>query len=106
MIWGAMTYRGTDILTRVDGRLNGNGYVNILEKFAVPSAHLLGYGDNYWLQHDNAPCHGLRLVQEWKVNNGITYLECPPLNHQTSIPSNICGGMSSVDLESLKPQYA
>jgi hypothetical protein len=78
LVWGAMTYRGAGMLTRVDGRLNGTGYVNILENFAVPSAHLLGYGDNYWLQDDNVPCHRVRIVHDWKEDNGISCIQWPP----------------------------
>lgn len=78
MVWGAMTYRGTGMLTKVDGRLNGPGYVNILQNFAVPSAHILGYGDHYWLQDDNAPCHRARIVENWKEDNDVRCLQWPP----------------------------
>jgi len=42
MMWGAMSYNGTAFLTKVNGNLNGAGYINILENSAVPSAHILG----------------------------------------------------------------
>jgi hypothetical protein len=43
----------------MDGWLNGTGYVNILESFAVPSAYLLGYGDNDW--HRMTMCQAIEL---------------------------------------------
>ena len=55
MMWGAMSYRGTGILTKVSGILDAKGYIKILEDAAVPSAHLLGYGDVFWYQDDGAP---------------------------------------------------
>ena len=33
----------------------------------VASAHPLGYGDNYFLQDGNDPCHRVAIVQEWKA---------------------------------------
>jgi len=42
MMRGAMSYNGTAFLTKVNGHLNGAGYINVLENSAIPSAHLLG----------------------------------------------------------------
>ena len=78
MMWGAMSYRGTGLLTRVTGNLNAVGYIDILGNSAVPSAHFLGYGNNFWLQDDGAPCHRARIVHEWKNDNGIQSLLWPP----------------------------
>ena len=47
MIWGEMSYNGTAFLTKVNGHLNGAGYINILENSAIPSAYLLGFG-GFW----------------------------------------------------------
>ena len=84
MMWDAMSYRGTRFLTRVTGNLNAVGYIDILGNSAVPSAHLLGYGNNFWFQDDGAPCHRAMIGHEWKVNNGIQSLlwrpQSPDLN--------------------------
>ena len=77
-VWGAMSYRGTGYLTPLTGNLNANGYIDILEKSAIPSAHLLGYGNNYFFQDDGAPCHRARIVKEWKADDNIRVLEWPP----------------------------
>jgi len=53
MMWGAMLYRGTGVLKKVSGILDAKGYIKILEDAAVPSAHLLGYGDVFWYQEDD-----------------------------------------------------
>ena len=63
-VWGAMSYRGTGHLTPLTGNLNANGYIDILENSAIPSAHLLGYGNNFFYQDDGAPCHRARIVKE------------------------------------------
>jgi len=59
-----MSHNGTAFLTKVNGNLNGVGYINVLENSAILSAHLLGFGDNFWFQDDSAPCHRSRLVAE------------------------------------------
>jgi len=69
MIWGKMACSGTAFLTEVNGHLNGAGYINVLENSAVHSAHFLGFGDNFGIQDDGAPCHRSRLVAEWKAEN-------------------------------------
>jgi len=67
MMWGAMSYNGTAFLTKVNGHLNGAGYINILGNSAVPSAHLLGFGDNFGIQDDGVPCHRSQLLLNGKL---------------------------------------
>jgi len=43
MMWGAMSYNGTAFLTKVNGNLNGAGYINVLENSAIPSVYLFGF---------------------------------------------------------------
>ena len=52
--------------------------IKILEDAAVPSAHLLDYGDLFWHQDDGAPCHRAKIVNAWKEENGYRYLQWPP----------------------------
>jgi hypothetical protein len=77
-VWGAMSYRGTGCLQPLKGNLNAQGYIGILEMSAIPSAHLLGYGDNYFFQDDGAPCHRARVVATRKADNNIRCLDWPP----------------------------
>ena len=77
-VWGAMSYRGTGFLTALKGNLNASGYIDILENSAIPSAHCLGYGDNFFLQDDGAPCHRSRIVETWKGEHDIRSIVWPP----------------------------
>ena len=63
---GAFSARETGILHTMHGNLNGQGFLDILCDCLVPSAHLLGYGDNYFLQDDGASCHRVktRMISE------------------------------------------
>ena len=56
-VWGAMLHRETGFLTPLKGNLNKDGYLDVLRNSAIPSAHLLGYGDNFIFQDHGAPCH-------------------------------------------------
>jgi hypothetical protein len=75
MMWGAMSYRGVCLLRQVHGTLKSRGYINVLAKNAIPSAHLLGYEDDFWLQDDGAPCHRAKKVKDWHADNNIRCLE-------------------------------
>jgi hypothetical protein len=59
---------GTGIL---NGNLNSHGYIDILNNCAIPSAHRLGYGDEFWYQDDGAQCHRAKIVKEWHSQNSI-----------------------------------
>ena len=41
MVWGFINAKGVGFLTRVDGRLNREGCINILENPHNPTTHLL-----------------------------------------------------------------
>ena len=77
-VWGAMLYRGTGFLIPLKGNLDKNGYLDILRNSGIPSAHLLGYGDNFIFQDYSAPCHRANVVQQWKSDQNIRCLEQPP----------------------------
>jgi len=66
MIWGAMNYRGTGLLYHVKGKVH---------VCAIPTAHLLGYGHDYWYQDDGAPRHIGRIVKDWQLENDVRCLE-------------------------------
>ena len=75
---GAMSYRGTGFLTPLKGNLNMNGYLDIFKNSAIPSAHLLGYGDNFIF-------HATELTLS---SSGNLTKTCRVL---ISIPLKICG---------------
>ena len=64
-------------LTPLKDNLNKNDYLDILRNSAIPSAHLLGYGDNFIFQDDSAPCHRANGVKQWKSDQNMRCLEWP-----------------------------
>ena len=84
-VWGAMSYKGTGFLAPLHGNLNARGYIHILEDAMIPSAHYLGYGDNFFFLDGSAPCHPAAIVNTWKTDNNIMSLvnwppQSPDLN--------------------------
>jgi len=89
MMRGAVSYNETAFLTKVNGNLNGAGYINILENSAIPSAQLLGFGDNFWFQDDGAPSHRSQLVAEWKAEHNLRCLSWPPQSPDLNSIENV-----------------
>ena len=63
MVWGCINSRGTGFVWKVEGRLNGEGYINVLENALIPTTHSLLIPSGWIFQQDNATCHTCRLVR-------------------------------------------
>ncbi|ETS60637.1 hypothetical protein PaG_05289 [Moesziomyces aphidis] len=71
MIWGCMTWAGLGLMVVVNGKLNSESYVSLLEE-ALPGSILkwkqkqaLPSRDVMVFQQDNASCHSSRETQEY-----------------------------------------
>ena len=76
-MWGCINPKGVGFLTEVEGRLNGEGYLNILENELISTTHLLTVTSDWIFQQDNATCHTSRLVREWFNYEQITVMDLP-----------------------------
>jgi hypothetical protein len=59
MLWGCINARGTGCLSKVNGSLNGPGYIFILEDALIPTVDMLGITDGWIFPQDNATPPGL-----------------------------------------------
>ena len=50
-------YTGVDSLTNVEGRLNGDAYIDLLRNYMIFSVHLLSLPGTWIFQQDIVPCH-------------------------------------------------
>ena len=74
MFWGCTTYFGVGTLIPVDGNINSEKYISILDDnlWPVVARH---FANNPWtLQEDNAPCHVSQWTTAWKIENEILTL--------------------------------
>ena len=78
MIWGCMLWEGVGYACKIDGRMNGDLFLEILEDDL--KASLDYYGKNpgdIIFQQDNDPKHTCKKAQDWFRNNGFKLLHWP-----------------------------
>lgn len=68
MVWGCINFYGVGTITVVDGNINAQRYIGILEAHLQPVVQHFPE-DNYIYQDDNAPVHCARIVQDYKREN-------------------------------------
>ena len=91
MFWGCITYFGigTTWLTPVDGNINSEKYISILDDNLWPVV-VRHFANNPWtLQEDNALCHVSRWTTAWKTENGILTLPWPSQSSDLNIVENV-----------------
>ena len=77
MIWGCFSANGTGQIEIIDGILDSNGYLRILEEKMLPSAVDLGIENDYIFQDDSAPIHRAKKVKKWMSDRNIEHLNWP-----------------------------
>ena len=77
MLWGCFSAKGTGRLYRIEGRMNGAMYQEILGENLLPSARLLKMGRGWVFQHDNDPKITAKATKEWLKKKHIKVMEWP-----------------------------
>ena len=77
MLWGCFSAKGTGRLQRIEGRMNGAMYREILGDNLLPSVRALKMGRGWIFQHDNDPKHTAKATKEWLKKKHIKVLEWP-----------------------------
>ena len=75
MLWGCFSAKGTGRLHRIEGRMNGAMYREILGDNLLPSVRALKMGRGWVFQHDNDPKHMAKATKEWLKKKHIKVLE-------------------------------
>jgi transposase len=76
MFWGAMTRHSFGPLSVVDGTINGDSYLQLLNDFVLPKFEAAGVPLIY--QHDNAPAHKKANVTAFLAQQTFENLNWPP----------------------------
>ena len=66
MMWGCMTWEGVGFATKIDGRMDGDLYLQILKDELQETLEYYGFHPpDIIFQQDNDPKHTCRKVKEW-----------------------------------------
>ena len=90
MVWGCMGWNGVGHLAEVEGRMDADQYVSILEDHMLSSLEESGIlEEEVIFQQDNDPKHTSKKAKKWMKDNNITLLDWPaqspdlsPIEHQ------------------------
>ena len=89
MFWGCITYDGVGTLVPVDGNINSQKYVDILEDNLWPVV-AKGFANSPWIfQDDNATHHGSRYTMQCKQRNQIPTMMWPAQSPDINIIENV-----------------
>lgn len=78
MVWGTITYHGAGILAFVDGNMNSQKYISVLDEHLWPVIVKYFANSPWHFMDDNCPVHRSRETEDWKHRNGILPFFWPP----------------------------
>lgn len=78
MVWGCVSAKGCGELAFIEGTMNTDKYLDVMENYLLPSKKKLFGRRKTWLyQQDNAPCHVSRKALAWFEQKRIPLLKWP-----------------------------
>ncbi len=77
MIWGAMSSAGVGPLCFLKTNVTAPVYLNVLERFMLPSADQLFKDADFIFQQDLAPAHTAKSTKSWLNDHGVGVLDWP-----------------------------
>jgi hypothetical protein len=87
--WGCMSYSGVGLLTPIDGNLNTDKYITLLDNnlWQVVAKH---FGNSPWVfQDDNCPANMYVRAKAWKEQNNISCLGWPSQSPDVNLIENV-----------------
>ena len=89
MIWGCISWYGVGTITSVEGNINAEKYIRILDDNLWPVIARHFPTNGYYFQDDNAPVHRARVTQEFIATNGINGMSWPAQSPDINIIENV-----------------
>jgi len=79
MFWGCMFWEGVGYGTKIDGRIDADLFVSILEDELQQSLEYYNKKpEDVFFQQDNDPKHKSKKAQKWLQESGLELMEWPP----------------------------
>ena len=89
MFWGCISHKGVGTIVDIEGNINSNKYINILDQNLWPVIAKCFDTDQWIFQDDNAPVHQSIQTISWKNENRINCLQWPSQSPDLNIIENI-----------------
>jgi transposase len=77
MLWGCFSAAGTGKLVRIEAKMNGAKYREILDEKLLQRAQDPRLGRRFTIQLDNNPKHTAKTTLEWLRDKSLNVLEWP-----------------------------
>ena len=93
---GGISHAGKSPLYVISGKLNAEGYIDLLKQAKPELEKVLG--GEYYFQQDGAPCHTARATQSWLQRNVPHFIpaeDWPPNSPDLSPIENLWGYIDS-----------
>ena len=89
MILGCICWSGVGTVTKVEGNIDAQKYIEVLDESLRPVLIRHFPRNDYLFQDDNAPVHRARIVKEYTARNHIKCMSWPPQFPDINIIENI-----------------
>ncbi len=90
MVWGCISAYGMGCLHVLEGTMNAERYINVLEQNMLPSRWRLFQGRPCVFQQDNAKPHSAAITTAWLHSRRVRVLNWPACSPDLSRIENIC----------------
>lgn len=102
MVWGCISCDGIGPIAKVEGRMCGKDYIQLLSTSLLP--YMQSMGSDYVFMDDNAPCHRARAVRQWMSSNNLKQMEVWPPQSPDLNPIEHVWDLLGDKLDAYKPK--